>query len=246
MTQRTQGLVIRVSDWSETSRVATLWTRDYGKVRVLAKGGRRLRSNFEIALDLLNWCRVVLLRKTTGAMDLLIEAQVIEGFGALRRQLPTLYAGYYVAELLGEGTVEDDPHPTLHDEAVRALKEFGEAGDRLGLRLASFELAMLSELGYRPRLRHCVDCGSEVGEEEGLYFHPWAVGMICRRCRERRQGGMYLGRGVWSRLRELRDDPKAWSTGPRESRGVRVVLEAVLAHWLGRKLRMFPYLASLP
>jgi DNA repair protein RecO (recombination protein O) len=245
MTHSTLGLVIRVSDWSETSRLATIWTRDLGKVRVLAKGGRRLKSNFEIALDLLNLCRIVLIRKTPGALDLLTEAQVVEPFSELRRQLPTLYAGYYVAELLAEGTLDADPHPEVLEEAVSALREFSVAGPRLGLRLARFELALLSDLGYRPRLSECVDCGTEIDEQHSLYFHPLAGGMICPRCRERRFGGFYLAARVWRRLRELQDDPQAWSEGPVESREVRKVLEAVIANWLGKRPRMFPYLADL-
>lgn len=244
MMQRTQGLVIRVSDWSETSRLATIWTRDFGKLRVLAKGGRRLKSNFEIALDLLNWCSIVVIRKSPGAMDLLIEAQVLEGFPELRRQLPALYAGYYLAELLGEGTMDDDPHPNLLDEAVGALRDFGEAGERLGLRVASFELALLSELGYRPRLTHCVDCGRSIEPAEGLYYHPVAGGMICPGCRERRRGGMFLTGVVWHRLQELLANPRAWRLGPTESRAVRVVTESAITHWLGRRPRLSPYLAS--
>jgi integrase/recombinase XerC len=53
------ALVVRYSDFSETSRIATLFTREFGKVRALAKGGRRLKSNFDSAFDLLSVCRVV-------------------------------------------------------------------------------------------------------------------------------------------------------------------------------------------
>src|ERR1700680_3387842 len=109
--EKAQALVLRTTDWSETSRIATLWTRESGKVRVLAKGGRRLRSNFEVALDLLSVCSIVLLRKTPGGLDLLTEARVDERFPALRSDLPALYAGYYIAELLDIGTEERDPHP---------------------------------------------------------------------------------------------------------------------------------------
>src|SRR6185436_14793692 len=52
--EKAVGLVVRTWDWSETSRIAVLWTREFGKVRVLAKGGRRLKSNFESGLDLLS------------------------------------------------------------------------------------------------------------------------------------------------------------------------------------------------
>src|SRR6266568_2616662 len=98
--EKAQALVVRTTDWSESSRIATLWTRELGKVRVVAKGARRLKSNFDSALDLLTVCSIVLLRKSSGSLDLLTEAQVVERFPQLRTDLPALYAAYYVAELL--------------------------------------------------------------------------------------------------------------------------------------------------
>src|SRR2546430_2452928 len=74
--EKATALVLRTTDWSETSRIATLWTREFGKVRVLAKGGRRLKSAFENALDLLTLCSIVLLRKSSGGLHLLTEAPV--------------------------------------------------------------------------------------------------------------------------------------------------------------------------
>src|SRR5438270_696425 len=89
-TEKALALVLRTTDWSETSRIATLWTRELGKVRALAKGGRRLRSSFENALDLLTLCSIVLLRKSSGGLDLLTEAQVIQRFPGLTLHLPAL------------------------------------------------------------------------------------------------------------------------------------------------------------
>src|SRR5437764_8413495 len=109
-TEKAQGLLIRATDFSETSRIVTLWTRELGKVRALAKGGRRLRSSFESALDLLTVCDIVLLRKSAGSLDLLTEAQVARRFGRLRGDLSALYAGYYIAELLADLTQDLDPH----------------------------------------------------------------------------------------------------------------------------------------
>src|SRR4051812_49882730 len=102
--EKAVALVVRGVDFSETSRIVTLWTREFGKVRVLAKGGRRLKSNFESALDLLTLCSIVLLRKSSSGLDLLTEAQVGERFPRLRADLAALYAAYYVAELLSDWT----------------------------------------------------------------------------------------------------------------------------------------------
>src|SRR5215831_6764688 len=158
--EKAQAVVLRTSDWSESSRIATLWTREFGKVRVLAKGGRRLKSNFENALDLLTFCRIVFLRKSTGSLDLLTEAQVIQRFPRLRTDLAALYAGYYIAELLADWTQEYDPHPSLFDEALATLETLGTClpGQQqpvTDLRLARFELVLLRELGYSPVLETC-------------------------------------------------------------------------------------------
>src|SRR5439155_7333286 len=134
--EKAQALVLRTTDWSESSRIATLWTREFGKVRALAKGGRRLKSNFESALDLLTVCSIVFLRKSSGSLDLLTEAQVLQRYPRLRTDLPALYAGYYVAELLGDWTEDYDPHPLLFDEARATLESLGSADVPTGPRLA--------------------------------------------------------------------------------------------------------------
>src|SRR5829696_9143065 len=103
-TEKAHALVIRGTDWSETSRITTLFTREFGKVRALAKGGRRVHSNFEIAFDLLTVCQVVFIHKDQGGLDLLTEARMEERFPVLRQDLDALYSGYYVAELLADGT----------------------------------------------------------------------------------------------------------------------------------------------
>src|SRR5215469_13171703 len=103
-TEKAIALVLRTTDWSESSRIATLWTREFGKIRTLAKGGRRLKSNFESALDLLTLCSIVFLRKSSGGLDLLTEAQVAQRFPRLGSDLQALYGAYYVAELLSDLT----------------------------------------------------------------------------------------------------------------------------------------------
>src|SRR5262245_50184052 len=124
--EKAVGLVVRTHDWSETSRIATFFTREFGKVRALAKGGRRLKSNFEVTLDLLTVCNIVFLRKQSG-LDLLTEARVEERYSGLRTNLTALYSGYYISELLDLGTQDHDPHPNLYDEAIRALRDLNNA-----------------------------------------------------------------------------------------------------------------------
>ena len=172
---RSLALVVRSSDVFETSTVATLFTRELGKVSGLAKGARRLKSPMQGGLDLLGVSDIVLLHKATDALDLITEAAPVERFAALRGDLSALYAGYYVAELLSELTDLHDPHPRLFDAASVTLRHLGDPPLR-PRRVLRFELACLRELGLMPALDACAHCGLAI-EGRGDSF---AFGQIGR------------------------------------------------------------------
>jgi DNA repair protein RecO (recombination protein O) len=248
--EKALGLVLRTTDWSESSRIATLWTRELGKVRAVAKGGRRLRSAFESALDLLTVCSIVLLRKSSGGLDLLTEARVVRRFPGPRRDLKALYAAYYVAELLADWTEDGDPHPGLFDEALACLAELGEAG-ACGAdwrpRLLRFEAVLLCELGYAPVLEECAGCAAPAEGGPGLAFSPEAGGVLCRRCQAgRREQRIPLSGPAWEALRRLAAAGEGWrraeGLGPRVAAELRQVLGATVTYLRGRRPRLLQYL----
>jgi DNA repair protein RecO (recombination protein O) len=241
--EEARALVLKTTDWSETSRIATLWTREFGKVRVLAKGGRRLKSSFESALDLLTVCSIVFLRKSSGSLDLLTEAQVVRRYPRLRTDLAALYAGYYVAESLNDWTEEYDPHPALFDEALDALDSFGAVP--VGLRVMRFEMVLFRELGYCPTLQTCAVCGSEV-TPPGLAFSAAAGGVVCKACQPRQRERRALTPAAWQLLRALAEPGAEWNRARDAAvRGeVRQVLNHYVTYLLGRRPRMLPYLGS--
>jgi DNA repair protein RecO (recombination protein O) len=246
--EKALALVLRTTDWSETSRIATLWTREFGKVRVLAKGGRRLKSNFETALDLLTVCSIVFLRKSSGGLDLLTEAQVVQRFGRLRQDLPALYAGYYITELLSDLTEDYDPHPTLFDAALQTLGSLGAPPVATGPRLARFELTLLRELGYSPALEFCASCATALAGR-GLAFSAAAGGVLCPHCQAGRRDRRPLSPATWQALRALAEPGEAWQSaagtfGAEVRQEVRQVLGQYVTYLLGRRPRLLSYLGS--
>jgi DNA repair protein RecO (recombination protein O) len=243
--EKALALVIRTTDWSESSKIVTLWTREFGKVRGLAKGGRRLKSPFDSALDLLTLCDIVLLRKSSGGLDLLTEAQVVERFGRLRSDLPALYAGYYIAELLADWTEESDPHPNLFDEARATLETLGLSRESTGTRLIRFELVLLSELGYRPVLESCAVCGTPLAGEP-LAFGIGVGGMVCQACQPAQRERRALSLEAWQALKDLAEQPDAWQRpfSPAVRGELRQLLNDYVTYLLGHRPRLLPYLGS--
>jgi DNA repair protein RecO (recombination protein O) len=209
-----EGLVVRVSDWSETSRIVTLFTREHGKLRALAKGGRRLRSPFESSLDLLNHDRMVLIRKTSGGLHLLTESSQITRFSGLAKDYQALSGAYLVAELLGDWVEENDPHPGLFDAAIGCLKDLEQAACADGEtekgvpkwnprdRLVVLELALLIDLGYRPEFAGCVGCAKKA-EKGSAAFAFGSGGLVCRGCRLDQRGWRELPERCWKLARNL-------------------------------------------
>src|SRR5262249_4199740 len=154
-------------------------------------------------------CSIVLLRKSSGSLDLLTEARVVQRYPRLRADLQALYAGYYVAELLDELTEENDPHPLLFEETLTTLEALGKPGVETGTRLARWELGLLRELGYCPALEECGVCAAPV-TGDSVAFSPSAGGVLCPACPGGARDRRVLGSGAWQFLRALREPGDAW------------------------------------
>jgi DNA repair protein RecO (recombination protein O) len=198
-----EALVIRTVDFSETSRIVTLSTPEFGKLGALAKGGRRAKGAFEGALDLLSVCRIGVLRKPNAELDLLTEAKLEERFTGLASSLPALYAGYFLAEALDALTQPHDPHPALHHATVASLRELAAGADRLRI-LVRWCLRLLAETGFAISLDRCVGCGQEPPEREPPALAPVLGGLVCLACRQRQAGWFGIAPdalaelGVWA------------------------------------------------
>jgi DNA repair protein RecO (recombination protein O) len=234
-----------VTDYSETSRIVVLLTREHGKLSALAKGGRRLKGPFESALDLLAHCQIVFLRKSSSGLDLLTEAKLIERFKPPEKDLVGLYAGYYLAELLLGLTEDYDPHPELFDAAVLALHDFQQS-DLVRRAILRFELVILHEIGQLPDFESCAACGAEL--DEGRTFGFWVSqgGLICPDCQREEYSQIAIHAGTAAGLRKLASEGDGWRRlvlSPQQYKEMKQVTTAAISHVLGRRPKMLSYLS---
>ncbi|MFQ3591738.1 MAG: DNA repair protein RecO [Gemmataceae bacterium] len=238
---KVRAVVLRTTDWSETSRIVTLFSREQGKLRGLARGGRRLKSSFDNGLDLLTLCDMVLLRKASGGLDLLTEALVVRRFAHLHRDLSALYAGYYVAELLADWTEEADPHPALFDEAIATLDELGQGP--IGQRVLRWETVLLRELGYSLEVNQCVACQAELSQPP-LAFSAEAGGVLCPRCQTGAGQRLRLSFEGLEGLRHLAGAAWREPLDGRVRSELRALMGGTITFLRGKPPKMLPYLGG--
>ncbi len=244
--EKTTAIVLKVVEFSETSSIVTLMTRDFGKITAMAKGARKLKGPFESALDVLAVCRIVFLRRPSGSMELLTEAKLERRFRGASKNLETLYAAYYVAELLRLLTDDHDPHPDAYDLAVDTLQRLEEGAD-VANQLIRFELRLLKILGHQPVFSNCAGCGKKRTAAGRVSFGLDAGGVLCSHCKVGKQNVVSLSSNAWQFLNELtiavaiEKDHKSekWPLGE-----VRKLLNNYITHLLGFPPRLHAFLGN--
>ncbi|MCG6235097.1 DNA repair protein RecO [Vibrio furnissii] len=149
--------VLHRRPYSETSLILDVFSEEYGRLTLLAKGARSKRSNLKGALQpftplLLKW-------SGNSSMKTLRQAE------AISLGLPLtgihLYSAMYVNELVGRVLAPEVPSPGLFHDYLFVLTELAQS-DNPEPPLRRFELALLSSLGYGVDFLHCAGTGEPV------------------------------------------------------------------------------------
>jgi len=214
--EKAEAIVIRLADFSESSRVVTVFSKEFGKFTALAKGAKRLKGPFDAAIDLLSRCRVVFIRKSSGTLDLLTEARLVTRFQPSGTSLPSLYGGYYVADLLNGLTEEYDVAPEVFDLATTTLDNLMSAEPDPLVSVVEFEIGILRCSGLLGSLTECTVCGEPVittpqnpaGQKSGGNYAHWVSqgGLLCVQCRRPEYQGRSISAGSVAALRKLGSD----------------------------------------
>ena len=176
---RASAVVLRHSDWGEADRLLTLYTREQGMVRALAKGARKVTSRKAGHLQPFTYITVQLAK----GRDLLIITQVetVNAFLPLHDDLMKTGHAAYAIELLLRFSYEDEgANPSIFRLLVETLERL-EKEDDAWLPLRYYEMRFLDAVGFRPQLFECVNCGREIRPED-QFFSSLAGGVVCPRC----------------------------------------------------------------
>jgi len=244
---RDDAIVLTRLDYSETSQILVLLTREHGKVRAIAKGIQKsTKKRFAVGADLLEIGQVVLSAKHEGAESLatLVEWKQSRSLSGLRESLSRLNAALYAAEITSMLTMDWDRHDGLFDALASTLAAISECGDPIP-HVIQFQLSLLNMVGSLPRFDACISCGRT---ENLKYFSSFEGGMICGDCEpshaERREVTpttlLSLQRAVQLEDESTRDANTLGAANPVTAAGPAALLNYHISHLADRE----PHLAS--
>ncbi|WP_080845008.1 DNA repair protein RecO [Cytobacillus gottheilii] len=179
MLEKCEGIVIRTANYGESNKIVTLYTREWGKVGMMARGAKKPNSRLSAVTQPFTYGYFLMQRGSgLGTMQ---QGEMISSMRSIKEDIfLTAYAAYIV-ELLDRSVEDRKPNPFLFELLFQSLNLINEGYDP-DIIVNIFEMKMLNTLGLYPVLNQCAVCGSADGH---FSFSIREGGLICHRCLEK-------------------------------------------------------------
>lgn len=241
-----RGIVLRETETKETDKILTVLTAEQGKLPVIVRGARRKRSPYAASAQPLVYAEWTLYHR--GAWYYANDAETLQLFDGLRRDLDALALGFYFAELTEAVTEEEVPATELLRHLLNGLYALSELKKPPELVKAAFEWKLLSLSGYEPLADGCAICGLEPPREPVFDLVQGVV--YCAACGSAPKGrSVPLSPGMLAALRHvLYGDPKrlySFRLGTAELHAFAQAAERFLLVQMDRGFRTLDFYKSL-
>ncbi|MFQ5448992.1 MAG: DNA repair protein RecO [Nitrospinaceae bacterium] len=244
---KTEGIVLRSINFSETDKVVTFMTEKYGKVKCVAKSARKIKSRFTGTLEPMTHLRLIYFGKENQELYRLNHADIFHSFYSVRDDFQKMYTGIYFLELVDKMVHEGHREIPVFQLLLQALEALG-SGDRLEALPRLFEARLLSHLGYRPQLNYCTTCKTDrLNGCVGFDFFKNSV--LCEGCAQKSHSEIQFSAGTLNYLRKLLTLDVHSCGRLKFPKGTgeeieKVTHRLVLSH-LGRELKSYPFIKQM-
>ncbi|MCY4171527.1 MAG: DNA repair protein RecO [Bacteroidetes bacterium] len=150
MLVRTEGIVLRSMPYRETSKLVTLYTRELGKITIIARGGQSLKNRFGSTLQLLSHVQAVIFSRPTRSIQVLSECSHITVYSDIREDLEKLTIGQRICEIVLKITEEGQRSFELFQLLINVLTALNDPKSNGLVLNLYFQIQFTQQLGFAP------------------------------------------------------------------------------------------------
>jgi len=200
---KAEAVVLRDIPLRDTSKIVTFYTKQYGRIKAVAKGARKPGSRFGAGLEPATYVSIVFYRKENRDLHTLSQCDIISPFRELKGDLGLFTYASAICELTDLLMPPEEPNGDLFAAMVSAFRGMEGDAARDGEKyLWYFELRLLRALGYSPHLSDCLSCGGRIGGKTAFFSIPLG-GILCERCGASTSGAFRIKPGTAKFLERL-------------------------------------------
>ena len=178
---KTEGIVLSVIDYGDTSKIAGILTKEYGKISVIVKGAKQKASKMGKIIDPLNILNIVFYQKDNRDLQILSEADLIHYYSQLHEDYDKLKYGLASVELINTNIEADEVNIRLYSGLKRILERIALSYDPFPIiSFLRFLMFFIEEMGYEINFDSCNNC-HEPFNQKPMGFSS-EIGFICGNC----------------------------------------------------------------
>lgn len=178
-----EAVVLRSYPLSEADLILVLYSREHGKIRVVAKRARRIKEQFAGCFTSLSHLKISFFERENRELSYLKATDLIESFFELQSDFDFQAASAYVVEVVDALLPEHEPNSRVFRLLV-AMFRARKKGVLASEILPYFNLWILRLSGICPTMDRCVLCARSLTEIGGRFFYEEKK-TYCSRCRTR-------------------------------------------------------------
>ena len=187
---KSEAIVLKTHDFQETSKIVSVYSREYGRLQLIAKGVRSSKSKFGALLDGLNYLRIVYYFKETRELQFLSNAELVKVFSHLRDDLDRFSYASIVAEIIYRTQMPGERNPRLFHTIISSFEGINSRENYQNY-FDAFLIRFIEISGFHPKLRRCLNCGQPPGGVR-VYFDFDRGGYLCEKCMANRSTRFHL------------------------------------------------------
>ena len=179
---KTEAVVLNKLNYGDTSIIVALFTKSYGKLSAIIKGGRSPKSKTSFIADPLNHLQIILYKKDNREIQILSSADIISHFPRIKEDLEKLKYSYAILELVKKLIPEHEVNERLFNGLNRILNLFEDSIEHPKILFGRFFMFFLTELGYAVQIQKCASCGKSNLDNMNLSYN-FELGILCNDCK---------------------------------------------------------------
>lgn len=196
---KTEGIVLTELKFKDTSKILNIYTKDLGKIPVMAKGAYKANSKLMASTQVFSYNEYILKKGQT--FYYLNQGNIIEPFYNMRENVERFIYGSYILELIEKASPEAEANLTLFLFLEKSLETLSKLDDNFLRFIVAFQIKFVSFIGYKPYLNNCVICNKN--PSDSVRWSNREGGVICSDCFNRDMGSVYINPDMYKGLVDL-------------------------------------------
>lgn len=183
----TEAVVLHSMDFKDTSKIVTLYSKKFGKIKIIAKGARNQKTNkFGSSLEPMTHSSVVIYKKEHQDLHLLSKSEIVTAFSRMQTDPERMYTGLAMIELMNMVMHNEEENERLFLMLAAALRTIDTAEKNALNVLPAFMVKMFDQFGFGLSVEACFHCGrrTDANEFASVLLRLSDGKFICPHCSE--------------------------------------------------------------